>query len=170
MTWPCKNKDYLSICQRQEAEMYLEDALQSRLDEMNADEFSTQWPKCSYWGLQKTVQLRQHIRRSPKEWKLGNYWIPKPHSASPVNTCLETVLATLNPAICTNWIFQRAIITLIILSEEPFQKETNLCIPYPGFHAVWWEKGLEKAIRSSSKVHTLQDIEGPVYKGFQQGN
>ena len=170
MTWPCKNKDYLSICQRQEAEMYWRMPCRVGLMKWMQTSFLLNGNKCSYWGLQKTVQLRQHIRRSPKEWKLGNYWIPKPHSASPVNTCLETVLATLNPAICTNWIFQRAIITLIILSEEPFQKETNLCIPYPGFHAVWWEKGLEKAICSSSKVHTLQDIEGPVYKGFQQGN
>ena len=132
MTWPCKNKDYLSICQRQEAEMYwrmpcrvglmkwmqtsfllngLSVAIEDYRKQFNCDSTSEEAIKNENWEIIEYQNLIQQAQSIPA-WK----------------QCL--LLSTLP--------------FVIILSEEPFQKETNLCIPYPGFHAVWWKRAWKK--------------------------
>jgi len=116
----------------------LEDALQIKLDEMNADKsFLLNGLSVAIEDYRKQFNSDSTSEEALKNanWEVTEYQ-NLIQQAQSIPATLETVLATLNPAICINRIFQRAIITLITLSEEPFQKETNLCIPYPGFHAV----------------------------------
>jgi len=128
----------------------LEDALQIRLDEMNADK------SFLLNGLSVAVEdYRKQFNSdstSEKALKNANWEVTEYQNliqqAQSIPATLETVLATLNPAICINRIFQRAIIILITLSEEPFSKRNQPLHPISWFSCCLMRKG-------PGKSHTL---------------